>query len=328
MNGIIVVNKEKKFTSFDVVAKLRGILKQKKMGHTGTLDPEATGVLPICLGNATKLCDMLTEKKKEYIAEFVLGMTTDTQDIWGQILSKKEISCTEEQLRETIRSFVGDIMQIPPMYSAVRVDGKRLYELARMGIEVERQARPVSVYEIEILELHIPKVKIRVLCSKGTYIRTLIHDIGQAVFCGATMTSLVRTKSGAFYLEDACTLEEIEKKRDQKELEDIIIPVDRVFVDLPAIVLDTSMEKRILNGNLINREELRKLSVYHGNLDSLMNLEEKNNMTDYPSALALCRKNQRVRIYYQHNHICQFMAIYQYNSEKNGIVPEKMFLPS
>ena len=179
INGIINVHKEEGFTSHDVVAKLRGICGQKKIGHTGTLDPMATGVLPVCLGSGTKVCDMLTDKDKEYVAELLLGCTTDTQDVTGEVLSQCEVNVSEEAVREAVMSFVGDYQQVPPMYSALKVNGKKLYELAREGKEVERKARPVRILEIEILDMPLPVVKMRVACSKGTYIRTLCADIGE-----------------------------------------------------------------------------------------------------------------------------------------------------
>lgn len=303
MNGIINVYKEKDFTSFDVVAKLRGILKQKKIGHTGTLDPDAVGVLPVCLGSATKLCDMLTDKRKEYIAEFVLGKETDTQDISGQVLKESEVSCTEAEVREAVLSFIGDYEQLPPMYSAIKVDGKRLYELARQGKEVERKKRPVTFYEIEILKMELPFVSIRVLCSKGTYIRTLCHDIGQKLGCGAAMTSLERTMSGQFTKENAYTLAEIEKLRDEEKLDTILMPVDTVFMDLPELIVTGEIEKKILNGNLIYKNECKKLGLTN-----------------------CFSEGDKIRVYKENNNSCNFIAIYQYSKEKNGMIPDKMFL--
>ena len=193
-NGVIIVNKEKGFTSHDVVAKLRGILKQKKIGHTGTLDPDATGVLPVCLGHATKLCDMLTDKDKTYETVMLLGSVTDTQDISGQVLKSVDVDSlrdngelTDDQILEVIESFVGDYNQIPPMYSALKVNGKKLYELAREGIEIERKARLVKILAIENVRIEFPRVYMTVSCSKGTYIRTLCHDIGEKLMCGACM---------------------------------------------------------------------------------------------------------------------------------------------
>ncbi len=303
MNGIINVYKEKGFTSFDVVAKLRGILKQKKIGHTGTLDPDAVGVLPVCLGSATKLCDMLTDKKKEYIAEFILGKETDTQDISGQVLKERTVTCREDEVRAVIQSFVGDYDQLPPMYSAIKVDGKRLYELARQGKEVERKTRPVTFYEIEILKLELPYVSIRVLCSKGTYIRTLCHDIGQKLGCGAAMTSLERTRSGQFTKDNAYTLAEIEKIRDAGKLESIIMPVDTVFMDLPSLVVTGELEKKILNGNLIYKNECKEVGISN-----------------------CFSEGKKVRIYKGNDNSCNFIAIYQFSKEKKGLVPDKMFL--
>ena len=199
IHGIINVYKEKGFTSHDVVAKLRGIVGQKKIGHTGTLDPDATGVLPVCLGKATKLCDLLTDKNKTYEAVLLLGKTTDTQDITGEVLEEKSTEAlTEEKVREAIEGFIGDYEQIPPMYSALKVNGKKLYELAREGKVIERKARPVKILDIQILEIDLPKVRMEVSCSKGTYIRTLCHDIGEKLGCGGCMESLIRTRVSTF----------------------------------------------------------------------------------------------------------------------------------
>ena len=197
-SGIINVYKEKGFTSFDVVAKLRGILKTKKIGHTGTLDPDAEGVLPVCIGRATKVCDILTDKDKVYEAVLLLGVETDTQDTTGEILKKLPVEESESVVKEAILSFVGEYAQIPPMYSALKVNGKKLYELAREGKTVERKARNVQIFSIEILEMDLPRVRMSVHCSKGTYIRTLCHDIGQKLGCGGCMEKLLRTKAGIF----------------------------------------------------------------------------------------------------------------------------------
>ena len=199
IHGILNVYKEKGYTSHDVVAKLRGITGQKKIGHTGTLDPDAVGVLPVCLGKATRLCDLLTDKDKTYETVLLLGQSTDTQDISGQILETNETKeLNEEMVSAAIRSFVGEYEQIPPMYSALKVGGKKLYELAREGKVVERKSRKVKIHEIEILEIQIPRVKMRVSCSKGTYIRTLCHDIGEKLGCGGCMEELTRTRVSRF----------------------------------------------------------------------------------------------------------------------------------
>lgn len=187
MNGIIIVNKEAGFTSHDVVAKLRGICGQRKVGHTGTLDPAAVGVLPVCLGTGTRLCDMLADRDKEYVAELLLGVETDTQDTTGRVTAEHSVEITEEEIHRICRSFLGEYEQTPPMYSALKVNGKKLYELAREGKEVERRARPVQIYSLEVLDCRLPVVTLRVSCSKGTYIRTLCADIGARAGCGGTM---------------------------------------------------------------------------------------------------------------------------------------------
>lgn len=207
MDGIINVYKEAGFTSHDVVAKLRGICRQKKIGHTGTLDPQATGVLPVCLGNATRACEMLTDRTKEYVAELLLGQITDTQDITGTVLEEREVAVSEAQVREVIAGFVGGYDQIPPMYSALKVNGKKLYELARAGKEVERQARHVDLPAIEILEIKFPVVKFRVECSKGTYIRSLCADIGENCAAAAPCRASFVPESGnsSCRCPDTCT---------------------------------------------------------------------------------------------------------------------------
>ncbi len=262
LNGIINIYKEKGFTSHDVVAKMRGICKQKKIGHTGTLDPDATGVLPVCLGSGTKLCDMLTDKDKEYIAELLLGVETDTQDVSGQVCVRHDVEVNEEQVREAVMSFRGNYMQVPPMYSALKVNGKKLYELARAGKEVERQARPVTIHEIEILDMQLPVVKIRVACSKGTYIRTLCADIGEKLGCGGTMQSLRRTKVGIFKLDGAITLSQLEKIRDDDGLEGILYPVESAFEDCPSIHIQPTYRKLLDNGNAFYPNQTVEKTTY------------------------------------------------------------------
>lgn len=249
INGVVNVYKEKGYTSHDVVAKLRGIFKQKKIGHTGTLDPQAEGVLPVCLGSGTKLCDMLTDKRKEYVAEFLFGITTDTQDMTGSIKSEREVLATPEEARAAILGFLGSYEQIPPMYSACKVNGKRLYELAREGKEVERKTRPVTIYELEILSMDLPAVTIRVVCSKGTYIRTLCHDIGQTLGCGAAMKTLLRTRVERFSLSDAKKLSEIEEIVKAGEGASLVLPVCEMFADLPAITVKEAFTGAVSNGN-------------------------------------------------------------------------------
>ncbi len=250
--GILCINKPEGFTSFDVIAKLRGILKMRRLGHTGTLDPMATGVLPVLVGKAAKACDILPDHDKIYEAGFHLGVTTDTQDVTGTILSQKTAEfVTEETLRSTLCRFTGNIMQIPPMYSAVSVNGKRLYDLARQGIEVEREARLITVYSLELLSYDSSEKSgtFRIACSKGTYIRTLINDIGEALSCGGIMTSLVRTKACGFTLDDCTTFEELQKKADSDGInESILFPLEKLFSELPAICLYGAQERMYRNG--------------------------------------------------------------------------------
>lgn len=214
MDGVINVYKEKGYTSHDVVAKMRGILKQRKIGHTGTLDPMAEGVLPVCLGTATKLCDMLADKSKTYEAVLLLGVETDTQDITGTILAQAPVKTDKEQVKKAVLSFLGPYNQVPPMYSALKIDGKKLYELARQGKEVERAARPVEILDIQIKNIALPRVELLVSCSKGTYIRTLCYDIGKKLGCGGCMEALIRTRVSGFLAEDSLTLSQLQKLRD------------------------------------------------------------------------------------------------------------------
>lgn len=297
MNGVINVYKEKGYTSHDVVARLRGILKQKKIGHTGTLDPEAEGVLPVCLGSATKLCDMLTDKRKEYIAELLLGVTTDTQDMTGNLLSEAKVDITCEEAEQAIMSFLGEYEQLPPMYSACKVNGKRLYELAREGKEVERKPRKVTIYELELLSVKLPEIKIRVLCSKGTYIRTLCHDIGVKLGCGAAMKSLLRTQVERFSLEGAKKLSEIETLAKADRVSDIVVSIEEMFSQLPAITVKESYEKAVQNGNPLF---LRQIIGKTGWMDG-----------------------EQVRVY---DSAKRFYGIYAFQVMKGSFKPVKMFL--
>lgn len=298
-HGIINVYKEKGFTSHDVVAKLRGICKQKKIGHTGTLDPDAVGVLPVCLGSATRLCDMLTDKDKEYIAVFRLGITTDTQDISGRVLEEREVTVSEEESVKAIKSFQGELLQVPPMYSALKVNGKRLYELAREGKEIERAARPVTVYEIEVLEKNMPEFTIRVKCSKGTYIRTLCHDIGQKLQCGAAMISLVRTKAGCFEIEKSYTLLQLQELSDEGKLNEAIVPVEKMFENLPAVMVKESSYKALVNGNQLKAS-------------GLTGMPDEEDVTSY----------EEMRVY---NHEGRFFGIYRYDKNRKLFCPVRLF---
>ena len=257
MDGIINVRKEKGFTSFDVVAKLRGILKMKKIGHTGTLDPDAEGVLPVCIGKATRVCDLLTDKDKVYEAVMLLGKETDTQDMTGTVLEEKPVEVTEEEVRTVIRSFLGEQQQIPPMYSALKVDGKKLYELAREGKTVERKPRAVQFYEIEIKKIELPYVRFSVTCSKGTYIRTLCHDIGQKLGCGGCMEELLRTRSGNFVWEDSMTLAQVEEAVRNGTIGDRVISIGQVLKDYPEIFCTREGDRLLENGNTLAERFVR-----------------------------------------------------------------------
>lgn len=254
MDGIINIYKDKGFTSHDVVAKLRGILQMKKIGHTGTLDPDATGVLPVCLGKATKVCDLLTDKDKVYEAEIRFGIITDTLDMTGTIKEERQVSLDKEQLVDTLAAFVGEIEQIPPMYSAIKINGKKLYELARKGQVVDRKPRKVIIHELTLLEENLEKgeCKIRVHCSKGTYIRSLCNDIGERVGCGAAMKSLVRTRSGDFSIENTFTLSQVETLVRDGKVEEFLMPVDEVFHSYRSCVAENKALHFLKNGNLVN----------------------------------------------------------------------------
>lgn len=248
--GVVILNKEPGFTSFDAVAVCRRIFGQKAVGHTGTLDPMARGVLPICLGRATKLSDLLVSTEKEYEVEMELGRTTDTDDCTGQELTAADTSgLTEEQVREALLRYIGDYDQVPPRYAAIKKDGKKLYEYARAGIEVDMPGRPVSIYELEILEMKLPKVQYRVRCSKGTYIRSLCRDVGQDLGVGAVMTALIRRSTSGFTLEQAVTLAELEDAKQQGTLESYVRPMDQLLQKYQALTCLSSGEKYLLNGN-------------------------------------------------------------------------------
>ena len=298
MDGIINIYKEAGFTSHDVVAKLRGILRTRKIGHTGTLDPDAVGVLPVCIGGATKACDMLTDRSKVYEAVLRLGVTTDTEDMSGTVLSEREVDVTEEQVREALLSFLGDYEQIPPMYSAIKVNGKKLYEIAREGKVIERQPRPVTIYDLDILEVDLPLVRIRISCSKGTYIRSLCRDIGEKLGCGGCMEHLTRTRVGEFVIEDALTLSQVEELMREGNVEEHIKPVDRLFVQYPKVQVQRQSEhKLLLNGNPLAASRIQLEDQYR-------------------------KEGQWLRLYDMSG---RFVALYRYNTEKRRIMPLKMF---
>lgn len=264
MNGVIIINKPYGKTSHDCVSFIRRLCKIKKVGHTGTLDPGATGVLPICIGNATKACELLTVAKKSYRAELILGMTTDTQDAEGEILTEQPVNITKEQIVTAVNSFVGEIEQIPPMYSAIKQNGKKLYELARSGITVERKSRKITIYNIEIINIDMEKgsVTIDVDCSKGTYIRTLCEDIGISLGCGAYMNSLLRTKSGQFDINDAYSFEDLEKLQRENRLSSILIPTDELFFMYKKIVVNNRQKGFIVNGVKTRYKGLVENEIY------------------------------------------------------------------
>ena len=328
MDGIINVYKEKGFTSHDVVAKLRGILRMKKIGHTGTLDPAAEGVLPVCLGKGTRLCDMLTDKTKTYRAVLLLGQETDTQDTTGVVQAEYPVHVTEEEVRKAIVSFLGDYMQIPPMYSALKVNGKKLYELARQGKEVERQARPVQILDIQIESIDLPRATFFVTCSKGTYIRTLCYDIGRKLGCGGCMESLLRTRVDRFELKDSLTLSQIEKLRDEGRLEEAVVPVEGVFLRLPALVTKPGDGDKLLhNGNpfpaeLAEAEEC-DLSVEFGAGSDCAAEPAGRSETECGLAASVADRFDGVRVYDSEHH---FIGIYRYSEEKRRYQPQKIFL--
>ena len=306
IHGVINIYKEKGYTSHDIVAKLRRILRQKKIGHTGTLDPDAEGVLPVCLGGGTRLCDMLTDKDKTYRAVMLLGKETDTQDISGTVLKEMSVTVTEEQVKAAAESFIGDYEQIPPMYSALKVNGKKLYELAREGKTIERAARPVRILELTIEEINLPRVIMTVTCSKGTYIRTLCHDIGEKLGICACMEELTRTRVGIFEIQDALRLSEVEELQKKKsegesvsqELLEHIIPVDQMLKQYPAFEMKEGMDRFLYNGNSLFPNQFTGTSA------------EK-------------KVSGWVRIYDSQGHFC---GVYQYDMQKKCYRPVKMFL--
>ena len=252
LSGVLIVDKEKGYTSFDVVAKLRGILGIRKIGHTGTLDPDATGVLVCCIGKATKLIPLMEGADKTYRATMRLGLVTDTQDIWGTELSESSYDdITHEMIKTELESVIGDQMQVPPMYSAKKVGGKKLYELAREGREIERKPVPITVHSVSDVSIDIPEVTFTVKVSKGTYIRTLIHDMGTALGCGACMSELRRITAGKYDIGQAHTLNEIESLMKAGDIHKALLPIDEAFEGIERLTIKPSFEKLLRNGNLL-----------------------------------------------------------------------------
>lgn len=252
-NGILIIDKPADWTSMDVCAKLRGILKERRIGHGGTLDPMATGVLPVFVGQATRAVEFAENGEKEYVAGLRLGLTTDTQDSTGQVLETCPVSVDRGELEAILPHFTGPLEQIPPMYSAVKIGGQKLYELARKGREVERKPRPITIFSLEVLEQTSPTdYVLRVRCSKGTYVRTLCHDIGQALGCGGCMSSLRRTMAAGFTLDQAVTLDQA-----QEQGEALLLPTDSLFSHYPIFLLKSERaEKRVRNGNPLSVSSL------------------------------------------------------------------------
>lgn len=300
-NGVINIYKEPGYTSHDVVAKLRGILKQKKIGHMGTLDPNAVGVLPVCLGKATKLCNVLSEKDKTYKATMLLGTETDTQDTTGEVTSKipdeEVLKLTEEKVFEVIKSYIGEYDQIPPMYSAIKINGQKLYNLARQGEEIERPARHCKIIDITITKIDLPRVSFHVTCSKGTYVRTLCYDIGKDLGVGACMEKLTRTKVDRFDIKDSITLAQIEEYRDNGSLDNYIIPVDEILDKYSKCIVSEEAEKLLYNGNLFTSR------------NTLLKMNHKDGQT--------------VRVY---THDGKFIGLYVFDVQKQIYKPYKMFL--
>ena len=308
INGVINVYKEVGYTSRDAVSRLTGILRQRKIGHTGTLDPAAEGVLPMCVGSATKLCEFLTDHKKQYIAIMKLGIATDTEDTTGEITEKTEFSpewyeenLSNENLIKIMNSFIGKQLQTPPMYSAKRVNGKRLYEIAREGKVIERKPCEITIYGIEIKNIDIINREITIIvdCSKGTYIRTLCKDIGEALGCKAAMKNLLRTRTGDFYLENSYKLDEIEKIVKENRLSEIVIPVEDIFKDLKRVDVTGQANVLLENGGILKAETIR--SAYN-------NISIKN--------------DEKVRMY---NKEGKFKAIYSYDEKMDIFRIDKMF---
>lgn len=319
-NGILNIYKEKGYTSHDVVAKLRGIVRQKRIGHTGTLDPDAEGVLPVCLGKATSLCGMLTDQSKIYETVLLLGKVTDTQDLTGRVLEEREAQgLTEDEVRSCIAGFAGDYEQLPPMYSALKVNGKKLYELARQGIEVERKKRKVRIHEISIQEISLPRVRMKVHCSKGTYIRTLCHDIGRKLGCGGCMESLLRIRAGCFELSDSVRLGDVEAACTAGNLDKILRPADWVFEHLRAVEILEPYRNLAYNGNPISlrqMEEIQKAGEQKPEEDQASRMESGDGKSRFS-------EGEQVRVYDAKG---RFIGIYRYHGGRQEFRVEKMFL--
>ena len=302
MRGVLVIDKPAGYTSFDVIARLKGMLKMKRIGHGGTLDPNATGVLPVFVGDAARLIDYLPDSDKTYEAEMTLGTATDTEDIWGTVLETAEVRLEEAAVSEAVLSFEGPYEQVPPMYSAKKVGGKKLYEYARQGIELERKPVSLQIRKIEVMEIKLPAVRFRVSCSKGTYIRTLCTDIGKKLGVPACMSALRRVRHGRFSLDQALSLEEVERAAKEGRAESLLIPVEQLF-DCPEARVREDSLKKLLNGNRLAEADLTP-AVF----------SEKPAGGDRPELLKV-RDTEGV-----------FKGLYRWDPEKNSYGPEMMFL--
>ncbi|MBC8080055.1 MAG: tRNA pseudouridine(55) synthase TruB [Gorillibacterium sp.] len=307
LEGVLPVKKPVGFTSHDVVAKVRGITRTRRIGHTGTLDPQVTGVLPLCIGRATRVVEYIQELPKEYEAVLTVGYSTDTEDATGRVteqVDKAEI--TSEQVIRTLASFVGVLEQVPPMFSAVKIDGKRLYELAREGKEVERKARRIQIYEIELLHMDLdrlhPEIRFRAKCSKGTYIRTLCTDIGRTLGYPAVMSSLIRTSTGFIHLPQCLDLEEIAERMANGTLQNYMIPADQAVIHIPSFTVSEAEARRALQGQSLPVE----ISDVQRSASDIFRLYEHSSLS------------QDAKL----NH---FLGIFRYDEEKKLLRPEKVF---
>ncbi len=263
MNGVVNINKPLGITSHDVVYRLRKILSVKKIGHTGTLDPDASGVLPMCIGRATKTADMLTAQDKQYIAEITLGSATDTLDKTGTVTETAEVTVTEDEIKSAVEKFIGEIEQIPPMYSAIKVGGKKLYELARSGVEIERKPRKVRIDRIEVLDINLEEKKLSVMvdCTKGTYIRTLCDDLGRELGCFAHMSGLIRTRSGRFDISESYTLEQVEDMFKAGDMS-FMTNIDMIFDEYEKLVLPEKKAIKMCNGTQVSADGIVEGETY------------------------------------------------------------------
>ena len=295
-NGLLIIDKPAGWTSHDVVAKLRRILGMKRVGHTGTLDPEATGVLPVAFGKATRLADLIGEGTKVYEAVLKLGTVTDTQDMTGRIISESSDLPDAERIAAAASGFLGDQVQIPPMYSARKINGKKLYELARAGQVVPREPRPIRIDELRITDISLPYVSFTVTCSKGTYVRTICHDMGQRLGCGGAMQSLRRTRAGAFGIERSCTLEQAEQAVQAGCLETIALSMDTILADYPRRMCLPGQDALLKNGNALKPGDLQE--------------------TDGSETMVrMCTSDGA------------FLGLYRWDEDRGRFVPYKMFVP-